>query len=328
MEKKWMLRMVLVLAIYLSGTLTSGPIVTSSLNSNKTTPNSHSAPEKLEGFRNESVEKDKLVTLLCTNTTIPWREMIYVIWKISTPEKNCSIAVAKNDSDHNSCEDGKYINTEEYSLIIPHFSTKDEGTYTCDVSYTGGALLETVHVSVWGPLNLSGWLEVKDGRTIAFCKTQSKAAATSIHWEKPWNSPPEHQLTREASGLHTVTSWIELPQNVSHKSLICVATANHLQNTFKFSDVSTDTYIKWPFILLGVCATCSIVTLLTGLYLMRDKLGQLSVFRRVCCTPQISQAPREEKTPQPRDPEEVEPYASYVQRVNSIYNSSAELINA
>ncbi|XP_066542034.1 uncharacterized protein [Hoplias malabaricus] len=241
-------------------------------------------------FRNESVEMGKLVTLLCTNRTIPWREMIYVIWKISTPEKNCSIAVAKNDSDLNSCEDGKYINTEEdYSLIIPHFSTKDEGKYTCEISYT---LLETIHVSVWvGPLNLSGWLEVKDGRTIAFCKAQSKAAATSIHWEKPWNSPPEHHLTREASG-HTVTSWIELPQNVSHKSLICVATANHLQNTFKFSG---NTYIKWPFILLGVCVTCSIVTLLTGLYLMRDKLGQLSVFRELCCTSETSQTPKKEE---------------------------------
>ncbi len=30
----------------------------------------------------------------------------------------------------------------------------------------------------------------------------------------------------------------------------------------------------------------------------------------------------------PADVEEVEPYASYIQRVNSIYNSSAELFNA
>lgn len=30
----------------------------------------------------------------------------------------------------------------------------------------------------------------------------------------------------------------------------------------------------------------------------------------------------------PPDVEEVEPYASYIQRVNSIYNSSAELFNA
>lgn len=31
---------------------------------------------------------------------------------------------------------------------------------------------------------------------------------------------------------------------------------------------------------------------------------------------------------QPYDPEELQPYASYVQRVNSIYNSSADLFKA
>lgn len=33
-------------------------------------------------------------------------------------------------------------------------------------------------------------------------------------------------------------------------------------------------------------------------------------------------------SPQPSEPEELQPYASYVQRVNSIYNSSAELFKA
>ena len=95
-------------------------------------------------------------SLLCTNTKITLGELIYVIWKISSQEKSCSIAVAANDADINTCQDGKVISTGgDYSLIIPHFSIKDKGNYTCDVSYHAGGFVETIHVSVWGKYNVS-----------------------------------------------------------------------------------------------------------------------------------------------------------------------------
>ena len=110
------------------------------------------------GFRNESFEVDSRITLLCTNTKIAWSEMIYVIWKISSQEKSCSIAVARNDSNVDVCEDGKkiYITAGgDYSLIISHFSIKDEGNYICDVSYHVGGYVESIYVSAWGKCNVS-----------------------------------------------------------------------------------------------------------------------------------------------------------------------------
>lgn len=113
----------------------------------------------------------------------------------------------------------------------------------------------------------------------------------------------------------------------------------------------------WPFYLVSIMLfkmrhlwSCSLIC---------------SIFRKICCKPDIP-APNEEKPQQvkyipssftqlffiqlimitnhflmcavkqflgdeyfqPHDPEELQPYASYVQRVNSIYNSSAELFNA
>lgn len=113
----------------------------------------------------------------------------------------------------------------------------------------------------------------------------------------------------------------------------------------------------WPFYLVSIMSfkmrhlwSCSLIC---------------SIFRKICCKPDIP-APNEEKPQQvkyipssftqlffiqlimitnhflmcavkqflgddyfqPHDPEELQPYASYVQRVNSIYNSSAELFNA
>ncbi|XP_072541112.1 cell surface glycoprotein CD200 receptor 1-B-like isoform X2 [Salminus brasiliensis] len=309
MENKQMLRAVFILAVCFTIHLASGS-------------------------RNESIEVGTTVTLLCTNVKIAWSEMIYVIWKINS-HKNCWISVAANDTSFNTCEDEKkmYISTAgDYSLIIPDFSIKDEGNYTCDVSYRAGGYVETIHVSAWARPSLTAWLEDKGGHTFAVCEAQSKPAA-SIYWKTQWNpSEPKTNSSKDASGLFTVTSHLQLPQNASRNNLTCVVSASPHKwkeipfNTFKYKDSSYS--VRLLFILLGVCATCSIVTLLTGLYIMRGKIKQLSVFREICCTSQIPAPAKEEKTPQPRDPEEVEPYASYVQRVNSIYNSSAELFNA
>ena len=80
--------------------------------------------------------------------------MIYIIWKINS--KDCTLTVATNDTDHNTCQDGKYINkTGNYSLNIPDFSVKDEGIYVCDVSYRAGGYVETINVTAWSKYNIS-----------------------------------------------------------------------------------------------------------------------------------------------------------------------------
>ncbi|KAK3542861.1 hypothetical protein QTP70_006129 [Hemibagrus guttatus] len=102
--------------------------------------------------RNEYVELGTTVFLKCSNTTIAWNDMIFVIWKIHTQNKECMIAVAKYDSDHDTCHDGKkqsHTADGTYHLIIPRFSVQDEGSYTCDTSYQAGGSIEIVRVSAW-----------------------------------------------------------------------------------------------------------------------------------------------------------------------------------
>ncbi|XP_072542364.1 CD276 antigen-like [Salminus brasiliensis] len=197
---------------------------------------------KFKGSRNESIEVGTTVTLLCTNVKIPWSEMIYVIWKINS-HKNCWISVATNDTSFNTCEDEKkmYISTAgDYSLIIPDFSIKDEGNYTCDVSYRAGGYVETIHVSAWARPSLTGWLEDIGGHTFAICEAQSKPVA-SIYWKTQWNtSEPKTNSSKDASGLFTVTSCLQLPQNASRNNLTCVVSASPHKwkeipfNTFKY----------------------------------------------------------------------------------------------
>ncbi|XP_036430072.1 uncharacterized protein LOC118810428 [Colossoma macropomum] len=278
MEDKWMLRAVFVLALCLTRNLTSGHGDRTSLDSNKTPHSPDSTTVRLEGFRNESFEVDSRVTLLCTNPNIAWSEMIYVIWKISSQEKNCSIAVARNDLNVDTCQDGKKINISkggDYSLIIPHFSIKDEGNYTCDVSYHAGGYVESIYVSAWVHPVMTGRLETKGGHTFAICEVQSLPAA-SIHWETPWNSSsPDTHSSRDASRVFTVTSWLQLPKNALHRNLTCVVIASHSKWPETRLTISTckDT-VECPSVLLGVWATWIIIKLLTGLYIMHKTLRQ------------------------------------------------------
>ncbi|XP_060732973.1 cell surface glycoprotein CD200 receptor 1 isoform X1 [Tachysurus vachellii] len=327
MELKLVLKAVLLFAVCITRSCASGADDKESLHANKIT----SAKEKLTVYRNIYVELGTTVTLTCTNTTITWHDMIFVIWKIKLRDKECTIAVAKNDSAHDTCLDGKKQNNTAdgmYHLIIPNFSIQDEGKYTCDTSYQSGGTIEEVTVSGRARPQLTGWLEYEQGQTVAVCEATGKPAAT-IQWKTPWNSTFVLGKASENTGqLSTVVNRLHLPQHASYENLTCVATASDLKNiSTQFSNFTfRDAHSQWPIIFVCVLAAVLIAFSLTGLYLCSN-FKLLSIFRKLCCKPEMP-VTNEEKPQQPYDPEELQPYASYVQRVNSIYNSSADLFKA
>ncbi|KAF7709213.1 cell surface glycoprotein CD200 receptor 1-A isoform X2 [Silurus meridionalis] len=283
-------------------------------------------------FRNEYVELGTTVSLNCTNTKIAWQDLIFVIWKISLRDKNCTIAMAKNDSDHDTCQDGKRLNRTAdgvYQLIIPHFSFKDEGNYTCDISYESGGWLENIIVSGFAKPKLTGWLENENGDNVAVCEAKSNSPV-SVSWEAPCNSSiPITQAYATTGQLFTVISRFHLDCDLSHTNLTCVATVNnnkHIKAQFSNFELR-DAPVKWHIIILPVCAFFICAAIVFVLCKMRKHLKPLSIFRKICCKTDIP-ATTEEKPQQPYEPEELQPYASYVQRVNSIYNSSADLFSA
>ncbi|KAG7330866.1 hypothetical protein KOW79_004835 [Hemibagrus wyckioides] len=262
-------------------------------------------------YRNEFVELGTTVTLKCSNTKIAWNDMIFVIWKIPMRDTYCIIAVAKNDSDHDTCHDGKKQNHTAdgtYHLIIPKFSVQDEGNYTCDTLYQEGGSVEIIRVSAWARPHLTGWLENEGGHTVAVCEATGKPAA-SIYWETPWNSSSITQTSKNTGQLSTVISRLYLPQNTSYRNLICVATANDAMHTVTRFSNFTFTFIdnvKRPIIVYFVLG--SIIASLTGLYIMRKKL---TIIRKLCCKP---------NNQLPNNPDEVQIYTD-LQSGPSIYNT-------
>nr|XP_055071034.1 cell surface glycoprotein CD200 receptor 1-A [Misgurnus anguillicaudatus] len=259
------------------------------------------------------------VTLKCDNTEIKWNELLYIIWNISLQSRECWIGFELlNKNIQNSCNDGKMLlnSSDGFSLFIPKISKKDEGSYLCDVSYKGGGYRQNVNISV---SNFTSWLEVNNGQRVAICQAKYEESEPTLQWEPALNFSSNISYV-QISNMSVMESRVYLPNAIS--DLKCVATyppKSGQQNT-------TYNLTNSDIIAIAVASSCFILLSLIVGYILRRKLNSLSAMK-MCCKSQIS-TPAEDKPAQVPDVEEVEPYASYIQRVNSIYNSSAELFNA
>ncbi|XP_051997969.1 uncharacterized protein si:ch211-214p13.9 isoform X2 [Xyrauchen texanus] len=203
-------------------------------------------------FKAETFMEGSNVTLKCGDAKVKWNELIFITWNLSMQGRKCFVGMLSKPE--SNCNDGKMIlnSSNRIDLFIPKISKGDEGSYSCDISYSAGTYAETVNVSVGVP-NLDSQLE--------------------------------------------------------------------------FKNVLSDHKLPWGNIAIAVGSVCFIIVSLALVYVLRRKLNNLSALKILCCKSKIS-SPAEDKPTQAPDVEEVEPYASYIQRVNSIYNSSAELFNA
>lgn len=276
------------------------------------------------------------VTLWCANnvTDVKWNELIFIVWNISMQGKKCYLGLSPKLDD--TCNDGKrlYNSSNGVSLFIPKISVEDEGYYSCDLSIKAGSRAVNVSVRV---TRLETHLEIENGQRFAVCKATYKNTAPTLHWE-----PDLNFSFKNASGKKLDTFFIEnrvhLPDNVSISNLSCVASYPSVSGSLQLKSTlditlditsaqgkNTQTF-PWEIAVLSSVPVCLILVSLAVVYLLRKKLKHMSSLK-LCCKSKIS-PPAEDKPPQPTDVEEVEPYASYIQRVNSIYNSSAELFNA
>ncbi|XP_043085555.1 cell surface glycoprotein CD200 receptor 1-A isoform X2 [Puntigrus tetrazona] len=276
------------------------------------------------------------VTLWCGNTTdIKWSEMIYIVWNISLQDRKCWLGLSPKLD--NNCKDGKrlYNTSNAVSLLIPNITIQDEGFYYCDVSYKGGSYAVNVSVSV---TQLSTHLDSENNQRIAVCRAIYKKTAPSLHWEPALNLSSDISSV-EKLGRFFMENRVYLPDHVSIGEITCVSTYPSESGSVRYKSTldlklnslngmqSSSKHSPSEIIAISVGSVCFVLVSLAVVYVLCRKLNDLSALKTLCCKSKIS-TPAEDKPPQPADVEEVEPYASYIQRVNSIYNSSAELFNA
>lgn len=238
-----------------------------------------------------------------------WNETMYVIWKIEIKNKVCEISLSNEGKTRDSCIDGKFIqnsSTGQSYLHIPNFSAKDVGFYKCESAYTGGNENYNIEVGVTAPPKVSAWLERRGNKMVAVCRAERGNPAANISWSLFGN----HSVTQQhdTDGFVAVESRLELPDGTDRENLTCIVRHQFWdQEKILVPELKEGILTWYLFAIFGV-----IFILLSGFTVIAIKKV---IFSRQC-----QQADTSSKSPPTDEVEEVEPYASYVQRVNSIYN--------
>ncbi|XP_056145823.1 cell surface glycoprotein CD200 receptor 1-A [Lampris incognitus] len=272
--------------------------------------------------KNKIVNLGSDVSLQCTNKT--WNEIIYTIWKIHLKGRQCQLGFSDEGQSHNLCNDRKSLQNTSSSqsyLLIREFSKSDEGIYNCELSYKGGSFSAKFNVSVTVPPRLWAKVEWRGSRRVAVCSATDGKPAASIIWRNAENvsSVPEVTSSSQPDGSYSVTSELDLPQGVAADNLTC-AVSHFSWGGEKM--VIPERAFGGPteILLVSLIAAGLVLAIFLGLscFAVRKRIMN----RHYC---RSDAAPSQQSKPLPMDVEEVEPYASYVQRVNCIYNSSLEL---
>nr|XP_023684628.1 cell surface glycoprotein CD200 receptor 1-A-like isoform X2 [Paramormyrops kingsleyae] len=329
MENLKIWKSVLLLNLYVFGTLAKG---NSSIVMQDTNPTAYAqntistTTDAFTEYRSEYFDLNSSVTLNCSNKT--WASIIFITWTIDIDGKRCRMAHSDNDSKHDTCNDGKILrnntNGETY-LYIPRFTKRDEGRYQCETVYHGGSSKVVINVSAKVPQQISTRLD-PDHRE-AVCSATGVKSDVSISWRTSWNANVTSSSVHNPDGSYTMEIRLKLPDHVHGTTLQCIVThpswTENYTQTLQLPDPLRDrTFESWHWIIISLALVCFLMGILFGLYILRKHLSKI----RNCCKFSLS-APPPQTTVKPQDAEEVEPYASYVQRINSIYNSSADLFN-
>ncbi|KAI3356321.1 hypothetical protein L3Q82_017550 [Scortum barcoo] len=250
--------------------------------------------------RNVTVSMRTDVNLTCSNK--PWSEMMFVTWKIVLKYKDCRIAFNSEGGSQDSCNDGKSLrNTSEARsyLHIPNFSNDDIGVYKCEAVYTGGSDSYEINVAIRVPPSISSWLEHEGDKMVAVCKAERGKPAANISWSHTGNSSSEETLL---DGFFTVESRLDILEGMDTENLSCIIRHPYWEGEKILVPVPLKGNISWLFAII-----VAVITLAGVLFFALWK----PVILRRC---QQSNSPPSKPQPVTEDVEEVEPYASYVQR--------------
>ncbi|XP_077393869.1 cell surface glycoprotein CD200 receptor 1-A isoform X2 [Festucalex cinctus] len=240
-------------------------------------------------------------------------DLMYVIWKVELAGREpCQVGSSLLEGkSFDSCADGKSlrnVSESRFYLHIPNFSRRDAGSYRCETVFKGGTHTCNFSVSVTVPPRISSWLEVSgDSSTVAVCTAEDGKPAARIRWRHAGNASAV-ETERSSGGFFSVESRLKLPE--SAKNVTCI-----VKHPFwREEKMLAPKHQKGlPYVTVCILIVASVLTVLaTFSFLIYKK----QIKRRNGLLANRS-PPKSEPT---EEVEEVEPYASYVQRVNSIYN--------
>lgn len=263
----------------------------------------------------KAFKQGKDVNLTCGDKTLD--KIMYVIWKLNMTNKFCDINFNNNGQNQDHCKDGKSLSNTSVPqpfLRIPSFKFTDVGVYTCETAYFGGLDSYIIYVNITAPPRLSARIEWRDDEKVAVCRAERGRPAANISWTFTSNCSVKTEV--DSDGLITVESSVKISKDMNEKDVNCTISHPYWNEMQMIVPELLKSQLLGHYdYRVYVTIAFSVVCCLSLLFLGTRKLINLRRCHR-------SSSP---KVPTIEEVEEVEPYASYVQRRNSIYNSSRDL---
>ncbi|KAM6098878.1 cell surface glycoprotein CD200 receptor 1 isoform 2-T2 [Theristicus caerulescens] len=238
-----------------------------------------------------------------------------VTWKISPKVGGpCTLGYRadRNETNRTNCSDSmnwKFTPDCNPALEIRQVGIAHEGNYTCEVVATEGNFHKTYNLTVLVPPRLTLYC---DDHGNPVCEAAAGKPAAQISWVLDSNSTPKEEV--HDNGTVTVLSKFRaLSSNMTNTTCIVSHPAGN-QSESKACGPSKHSFIPYVSIITGFLSILTVMAVIYYFKLHRDRLCHKT------------KPPETAPTYSPQDDTmEVEPYTTYVQKENVIYNSVSDL---
>ncbi|KAM7179643.1 cell surface glycoprotein CD200 receptor 1-A-like isoform 2-T2 [Macrochelys suwanniensis] len=242
-------------------------------------------------------------------------DLILVIWKIRPSTGNhCTLAYRTdlNKTDRRNCSermDWKSSPETDSALQIRQVRLTDEGRYSCETSNSVGTFNQTYTLTVLVPPEVN--LTCHRNGT-AVCQAAAGKPAAQISWDP--NGDPRTELDNHTDGTVTVLS-IYSPKETSITCLVSHPAWNMSQSKECPSD-NGNMFLQYLAISAGLLGILFILALIFLCKVHRGRIWYKSKIPETAPTHNVQDS---------NEQQELEPYASYVQKENVIYNTVYEV---
>lgn len=256
--------------------------------------------------------------LICANE--PGNEFLMSTWKVHRVYKqHCLVSFKiQGNSTYNNCSKGtgQDIGTQRVTLTIKNITLSDEGNYTCEIVNDRGTLISTITLQVLvTPIVL---IRLTRSRS-AECQAIGGHPAATIWWNSSILYGVTNTTSMEENKTTTVTSTYT-PKEDNETEAMCIIHHPAFKSpvVLNITIPATGTKKMWWVSLPVAVVIVVIVTILL-------------LWQRPCLRNLFANK-KEDTSELQENPtvivEDVEPYASFTQKVNTIYNSTSELSEA
>ncbi|KAE8621297.1 hypothetical protein XENTR_v10004758 [Xenopus tropicalis] len=260
-----------------------------------------------------SVPRGETAVMECKYKVPTGETFIMITWKFHRSDQSHCIYSNKRNQTFNNCSSRIEFNSS--SLRIYNATETDDGTYRCEVVTADGTFFHNVVLQVVVKPSVT---LISNRHGFPECRAHGGNPAANISWI------PEGSISTNRA-MEPDRSWIVSSTYTATSSNVTQVTCIVSHPTFaqpQNYSISIAPYKGSTYILLLTIPLVVLVILIIVGFLFFWTMSQRL---RACLSKEIKNTTVTPQDTNEQNKEEVEPYASYTQKINTIYNSISEI---